>query len=104
TVADLARVVTPAPGPEPAAGREPPREAVRSRALTPEQEGVYFHWRLEPNSPYYSYQGSLRSAGPVDWERLATAWSVLLAENPNLLAAVDDTDAGPVQRYPAWSV
>jgi amino acid adenylation domain-containing protein len=80
-------------------------DGIRTRHLTPEQQGVYFQWRLEPDSPYYTYQGVLRIAGPVDWARLAGAWSALLDENPNLSARItEEDDAGAVQHFPSWSV
>ena len=77
---------------------------VRTRGLTPEQQGVYFQWRLEPDSPYYTYQGVLRIAGSVDWARLAGAWSALLDENPNLLARITEEEAEAVQHFPTWPV
>ncbi|WP_406500624.1 amino acid adenylation domain-containing protein [Streptomyces sp. NBC_01590] len=64
----------------------------RTRPLTPQQAGVYFHWRLDPLSPYYSYQGSLQLDGPLDVARLARAWQLLLAENPLLLARFAEND------------
>ncbi|MFF9321199.1 amino acid adenylation domain-containing protein [Streptomyces sp. NPDC014735] len=82
--------------------------APRTRALTPQQAGVYFHWRLDPLSPYYSYQGSLELDGPLDVPRLAAAWRQLLAENPQLLARFAETDEPGtqevVQHYPHWDV
>ncbi|WKU02941.1 amino acid adenylation domain-containing protein [Micromonospora sp. HUAS LYJ1] len=77
---------------------------VRRRPLTPQQSGVYFHWRLAPDNPYYSYQGSLRLVGPLDVGRLSTAWQTLLHENPILLARFVDDDAGPVHEFPHWAV
>ncbi|MGW2181346.1 amino acid adenylation domain-containing protein [Streptomyces sp. NPDC001732] len=95
--------------PQPADDRtEPPRDRPRTRPLTPQQAGVYFHWRLDPLSPYYSYQGSLELDGPLDPARLARAWHLLLDENPLLLARFHETDAadGPevVHHYPHWEV
>ncbi|MFF4673359.1 amino acid adenylation domain-containing protein [Streptomyces sp. NPDC001279] len=82
--------------------------APRTRALTPQQAGVYFHWRLDPLSPYYSYQGSLELDGPLEVPRLAGAWRQLLAENPQLLARFAETDEPGtqevVQHYPHWDV
>ncbi|MFJ3925333.1 amino acid adenylation domain-containing protein [Streptomyces sp. NPDC090022] len=80
--------------------------APRTRPLTPQQAGVYFHWRLDPDSPYYSYQGSLELHGPLDPARLARAWQTLLAENPHLLARYEESgEAGEVvHHYPHWPV
>ncbi|MFF1349085.1 amino acid adenylation domain-containing protein [Streptomyces sp. NPDC058322] len=80
----------------------------RTRPLTPQQAGVYFHWRLDPLSPYYSYQGSLELDGPLDVARLGRAWQLLLAENPLLLARFAETDEADgrevVHHYPHWEV
>ncbi|MGW1350092.1 amino acid adenylation domain-containing protein [Streptomyces sp. NPDC002409] len=86
----------------------PPRDRPRTRPLTPQQAGVYFHWRLDPLSPYYSYQGSLELDGPLDTARLARAWHLLLGENPLLLARFHETDGADgqevVHHYPHWEV
>ncbi|MEU9759098.1 amino acid adenylation domain-containing protein [Streptomyces sp. NPDC047987] len=83
-------------------------DAPRTRALTPQQAGVYFHWRLDPLSPSYSYQGSLELDGPLDVPRLAGAWRQLLTENPQLLARFSESDEPGtqevVQHYPHWDV
>ncbi|MFG2628282.1 amino acid adenylation domain-containing protein [Streptomyces sp. NPDC048473] len=83
-------------------------DAPRTRPLTPQQAGVYFHWRLDPLSPYYSYQGSLELDGPLDVARLARAWQLLLSENPLLLARFAETDEPDgqevVHHYPHWEV
>lgn len=108
-IPELARSLRPIDEREDHAGAERPGaattpRAVRTRRLTPEQEGVYFHWRLEPDNPYYSYQGVLCIDGPVEWERLARAWSTLLAENPNLTARIAEEDGEPVQSFPHWTI
>lgn len=83
-------------------------DAPRTRPLTPQQAGVYFHWRLDPHSPYYSYQGSLELDGPLDVHRLAAAWLLLLAENPLLLARFAEPDEAQgdevVHQFPHWDV
>jgi amino acid adenylation domain-containing protein len=83
-------------------------DAPRTRPLTPQQAGVYFHWRLDPHSPYYSYQGSLELDGPLDVPRLAAAWRLLLAENPLLLARFAEPDEARadevVHHFPHWDV
>ncbi|GHE97573.1 non-ribosomal peptide synthetase [Streptomyces fumanus] len=83
-------------------------DAPRTRPLTPQQAGVYFHWRLDPHSPYYSYQGSLELTGPLDVPRLAAAWRLLLAENPLLLARFAEPDETQgdevVHHFPHWDV
>ncbi|MEU9558211.1 AMP-binding protein [Streptomyces fumanus] len=83
-------------------------DAPRTRPLTPQQAGVYFHWRLDPHSPYYSYQGSLELDGPLDVPRLAAAWRLLLAENPLLLARFAEPDEAQgdevVHHFPHWDV
>jgi amino acid adenylation domain-containing protein len=106
SITQLAKALKPADPDVPTPRGNGPGDGVRTRDLTPEQQGVYFQWRLEPDSPYYTYQGVLRIAGPVDWTRLAAAWSALLDENPNLLARITEEDggAGAVQHFPVWSI
>jgi amino acid adenylation domain-containing protein len=76
----------------------------RCRPLTPQQSGVYFHWKLEPDNPYYNYQGTIRLTGAVDRDRLARAWKALLTENPGLLARFLDDGDTPTHEYPRWIV
>ena len=84
----------------------PPNGGRRTRPLTPQQAGVYYHWRLDPDSPSYSYQGTLELDGPLDHERLSRAWRLLLEENPLLLARFDEDEATgePLHAYPHWTV
>jgi len=105
-IAALGRAAGPAKDAEPTPSSASGQPAVRSRPLTPQQAGIYFHWRLDPESPYYSYQGTLELDGPLNFDRLSRAWDMLLAENPALLArfAEDDGDGEPMHRYPYWSV
>lgn len=72
--------------------------------LSEHQAGLYFQWLLAPDSPYYSYQGTLQLFGPLDERRLRRAWRLLLAENPNLLARFADQDGQPVQHLPHWEI
>jgi len=103
-ITQLAEALEPMDADVPTPRGDRPCDGVRTRGLTPEQQGVYFQWRLEPDSPYYTYQGVLRIAGPVNWTQLAGAWSALLDENPNLLARITEEDAGAVQHFPSWSI
>ncbi|MCX4658011.1 amino acid adenylation domain-containing protein [Streptomyces uncialis] len=101
---DSAPVGTPAERrPAPSAGSASD-DVPRTRPLTPQQEGVYFHWCLDPDSPNYSYQGSLVLDGPLDHDRLSRAWDLLLEENPVLLARFAEQDDRPVHSYPHWRV
>lgn len=81
---------------------EPPSS--RTRPLTPQQAGLYFHWRLEPDNAYYNYQGTLSLVGPLDRRRLVAAWDALMAENPALLARFLRRDDEVLHEYPHWSV
>ncbi|GAA4551815.1 amino acid adenylation domain-containing protein [Amycolatopsis samaneae] len=81
-----------------------PAASSRTRPLTPQQAGLYFHWRLEPDNPYYHYQGTLSLAGPLDRARLTAAWDALLTENPALLARFLRRDDELLHEYPQWSV
>jgi amino acid adenylation domain-containing protein len=102
--AALAALATDAPAPEAPAAEADRPQGPRTRPLTPQQEGVYFHWRLDPDSPYYSYQGTLLLDGPLDHARLSLAWDLLLQENPALLARFTEQDGEPVHTYPHWQV
>ncbi|WP_427924028.1 amino acid adenylation domain-containing protein [Streptomyces sp. cg40] len=102
--AALAALATDAPAPEAPAAEAVRAEGPRTRPLTPQQEGVYFHWRLDPDSPYYSYQGSLLLDGPLDRVRLSLAWDLLLDENPALVARFTERDGEIVHTYPYWRV
>lgn len=77
---------------------------VRCRPLTPQQSGVFFHWKLAPDNPYYSYQGSLRFTGPLEVDRLVVAWRALLQENAVLLSRFLEDGSGPAHEYPHWNV
>jgi amino acid adenylation domain-containing protein len=102
TPAEVAKLSTPVTAEAP----RPPAEAGgrRERPLTPQQSGVYFHWRLAPDNPYYNYQGSITLTGPVDLDRLAAAWQALLTENPMLAARFLDDGEQPRHEYPHWDV
>ncbi|MFE7468938.1 condensation domain-containing protein, partial [Streptomyces sp. NPDC057499] len=108
-LAALGHAARPTAGARPAA---PHDGTPRTRPLTPQQAGVYFHWRLDPHSPSYSYQGALELDGPLDVPRLARAWQLLLAENPLLLARFAETENAEggetghevVHHYPHWEV
>ena len=102
--ATLAALATSSPAARPEHAGSAAAPGVRTRPLTPQQEGVYFHWRLDPDSPYYSYQGSLLLDGPLDLDRLNRAWRLLLRENPVLLARFTEQDGAPVHTYPHWTV
>ncbi len=86
TVAKLAERVG-----EPAAA---PAVVDRARAAAPRtsypltlaQEGVWFLWRLEPESPYYTGQGSISLRGPLDLRTLNRAWRALLERHDVLRA------------------
>jgi hypothetical protein len=86
-------VVTDPGGPEPS-----------GHPLSAHQAGVYFQWLMAPESPYYSYQGTLRLHGPLDEPRLRRAWEILLEENPSLLVRFADQDDEPIQKLPYWTV
>lgn len=92
----------PSAGPPPASGAE--QAGRRIRPLTPQQSGVYFHWRLAPENPYYNYQGTVRLTGAADTGRLARAWDALLAENPQLTARFLDSSEDPGHEYPYWEI
>jgi amino acid adenylation domain-containing protein len=76
--------------------------------LTLAQEGIWFLWRLEPESPYYTGQGSVSLRGPLDLPALNRAWRALLDRHDVLRArfgmerdrAVQMFDARPSRDLP----
>lgn len=60
--------------------------------MNPAQQGIYFQWLLEPESPYYNYQILLECAGS-NTDRIRRALGQALRANPQLMAkfGVDST-------------
>jgi non-ribosomal peptide synthase protein (TIGR01720 family) len=65
----------------------PPGDTVEDiYPLTPIQEGMLLHYRLDPDSPAYRVQWSGDLAGPLDAHALERAWAAVVARHPALRA------------------
>jgi len=67
--------------------------------LTLAQQGIWFLWRLEPDSPYYTGQGTLQLRGDLDLALLQQAWSALLERHQILRVRFETKDGLPVQTF-----
>ncbi len=67
--------------------------------LTLAQQGIWFLWRLEPDSPYYTGQGTLQLRGELDLALLQQAWSALLERHQILRVKFETRDGQPVQTF-----
>lgn len=69
-----------------------------SLPLSVHQERAWFHWKLEPDSPYYTYQAVLRLDGAVEGDAAAAAWRTAISRNPQLAARFTESQGRPRQR------
>ena len=67
--------------------------------LTLAQQGIWFLWRLEPDSPYYTGQGTLQLRGDFDQLRFQKVWSALLEHHQILRVRFDSKDGQPIQNF-----
>ncbi len=75
------------------------RERPERLPLTRSQEGLWYLWRLEPDNPYYTGQGSIRLRGSLDVAVLIRAWKVLLDRHEVLRARFGTEADRPVQWF-----
>jgi amino acid adenylation domain-containing protein len=68
-------------------------------SLTLAQQGIWFLWRLEPDSPYYTGQGTLQLRGELDLALLQQVWSALLERHQILRVRFETKDGQPVQTF-----
>jgi len=69
--------------------------------LTVQQRGLWFHWLLAPENPYYNYQGSWTLRGDLDVAALGEAWQAVLLRHPALLTRFGEDDGEPFTTYPS---
>lgn len=67
--------------------------------LTLSQQGIWFLWRLEPQSPYYTGQGTLQLKGEFDLLRFQKTWHALLARHEILRVRFGNENGLPVQHF-----
>ena len=69
--------------------------------LSVAQQGIWFLWKLEPDSPYYTAQGVIHLRGEVDVAILQRAWQALIDRHVILRAKFSvDENGRPVQTFP----
>ncbi len=69
--------------------------------LSVAQQGVWFLWKLEPDSPYYTAQGVIHLRGDVDVAILQRAWQALIDRHVILRARFGvDENGRPNQTFP----
>jgi surfactin family lipopeptide synthetase A len=78
-----------------------PQEARTYYPLSVAQQGIWFLWKLEPDSPYYTAQGVIHLRGEVDVALLQHAWQALVDRHVILRAKFSvDENGRPVQSFP----
>ena len=76
-------------------------EAREHYPLSVAQQGIWFLWKLEPDSPYYTAQGVIHLRGAVDVAILQRAWQALIDRHVILRAKFGvDENGRPTQRFP----
>ena len=70
-----------------------------SYPLTLAQQGLWYLWHLEPNSPYYTGQGTIHLRGTISLPVLHRAWQALLERHVILRVRFDTEEGKPVQVY-----
>lgn len=75
------------------------------------QQGVWFLWRLEPDSPFYTAQGSIHFRGSLNLPLLRRAWDALVERHVIFRARFDTEQGRPVQAFdertvdlPVWDL
>jgi len=67
--------------------------------LTLAQLGVWYLWHLEPDSPYYTGQGTIHLRGAISLPVLQRAWQALLDRHVILRVRFDTAGGQPVQLF-----
>ena len=76
-------------------------EARTHYPLSVAQQGIWFLWKLEPDSPYYTAQGVIHLRGEIDVNILQRAWQALIDRHVILRAKFGvDENGRPVQSFP----
>ncbi len=71
----------------------------RRYPLSLAQQGLWFLWKMEPDSSYYTFQGILSVRGALDLPAFLAAWDVLLARHAVLRARYVAEDGTPYQVF-----
>jgi len=73
-------------------------KASTSFPLSYGQEGLWFLYRMSPQSPAYNFKLSARLRGPLDMQAMQRTCEALLDRHPSLRTTFATTDTGGVQR------
>nr|APD71837.1 non-ribosomal peptide synthetase 3 [Streptomyces sp.] len=87
-------IALPTPGPD----------GVTEQRLARQQEGAWFHWQLDPDSPYYTYQGYLDIRGRIDTAAVRLAWQAVMRRHRHLTGLITATEDGPRLRFPVFDL
>ncbi|HVW28434.1 MAG TPA: amino acid adenylation domain-containing protein [Polyangiaceae bacterium] len=66
--------------------------------LSPEQERLWFLWKLDPASTAYAVSGALRLQGALDVAALRASLEMLVRRHATLRTRFVESDSGPLQR------
>ncbi len=69
--------------------------------LTLSQQGIWFLWRLNPKSPYYTGQGTLQLRGKFDVPLFRRVWHALLDHHEILRVRFGSENGLPTQQFDA---
>lgn len=72
--------------------------------LTPAQKGLWFLWKMDPKSAYYTCQGIIHLKGRFDPNALKAAWVALLDRHEILRVRFGNVSGSPIQRFERASV
>lgn len=76
------------------------KDAQRTKyPLSVAQEGIWFLWQLEPESPYYTAQGSIHLVGSINLPILQQAWQSLLDRHVIFRTQFGMEDGKPYQIF-----
>jgi amino acid adenylation domain-containing protein len=71
--------------------------------LSRAQRGLWFLWRMEPDNPYYTSQGTVYLKGELDLNVFRQAWKALLDRHQMLRVRFGVHEGEPVQSFDAWT-
>ncbi len=67
--------------------------------LTPSQKGLWFLWKMDPDSPYYTCQGIIHLKGRFDSDALALAWDYISQRHDILRVRFGNVSGSPLQSF-----
>ncbi|MDA0347125.1 MAG: amino acid adenylation domain-containing protein [Verrucomicrobia bacterium] len=67
--------------------------------LTPAQKGLWFLWKMDPESPYYTCQGIIHIKGRFDENALQESWSLLQQRHDILRVRFGNVSGSPTQHF-----